>query len=215
MSVQWDASDDFAPWVDQLESVTLRRRNSGDSVAVAAALRRHSATQEAEPSGGVARQADATWHLQLPAGESAPQLGDVVIDARDQRWTIQRTEQSSLLGRWKCFARELRVAFGCDERVDVQRAVWDDLGEGPVIVDWTFVYTALPVRIQPEETVVSGPLSSPTSTERFTVILGEAFPLEPDDRFVAADGAVYRLESIEQAGRIDVLPVAKVVRVDS
>ncbi len=50
-------------------------------------------------------------------------------------------------------------------------------------------------------------------TLRFHIILGEAFPLQPDDRFVAADGAIYRLESIEQADRIDVLPIAKVVRV--
>ena len=213
MSTELDASDDFAPWVDGLETVTLRRRDSGETVAIAAAVRRHAVTREAQPSGGAARQTDAVWHLQLPTGESAPQLGDVVIDSRDLRWTIQQTEELTLLNRWKCSARELRVAFGCDDRVDVQRAVWDDLGEGPVIVDWTFVYTALPVRIQPEETVVSDASSSPTSTVRFQIILGEAYPLEPDDRFVAADGAIYRLESIEQADRIDVLPIAKVVRV--
>lgn len=215
MSLQLDASDDFSPGVDQLESVTLRRRNSGEVVAISTALRRHAVTREAEPSGGAARQADAVWHLQLPTGEAAPELGDVVIDVRDQRWTIQQTEELPLLGRWKCAARELRVAFGCDDRVDVQRAVWDDLGEGPVIVDWSFVRTALPVRIQPEETTVTGSLDSPTSTARFTIILGEAFPLEPDDRFVAADGAIYRLESIEQTDRIDALPIARVVRVSS
>jgi hypothetical protein len=213
MSLQLDVNDDFAPWVDQLESVTLSRRNSGEVVAIAAALRRHAVTKEAEPSGGAARQADAVWHLQLPVGESAPELGDVVIDARDRRWTIQQSEELPLLGRWKCSARELRVAFGCDDRVDVQRAVWDDLGEGPVIVDWSFVYTALPVRIQPEETTISGSLDSPTSVARFTIILGEAFSLEPDDRFVAADGAIYRLETIEQTDRIDALPIARVIRV--
>ncbi len=215
MSMQLDASDDFAPWIDQLESVTLHRRDSGETVVIAAALRRHAVTKEAEPSGGAVRQADAVWHLQFPTGEAAPGLGDVVVDAREQRWTIQQTEELPLLGRWKCSARELRVAFGCDDRVDVQRAVWDDLGEGPVIVDWSFVYTALPVRIQPEETVVSDTSSLPTSTSRFTIILGEAFPLEPDDRFVAADGAIYRLESLEQTDRIDVLPIARVVRVSS
>ena len=213
MSVELDPSDEFAQWADGLENVTLRRRDSGETVAITVALRRDVVAQEAEPSGGAARQTDAVWHLQLPAGESPPELGDIVIDARDYHWTIQQTEELSLLGRWKCAARELRVAFGCVDRVDVQRAVWDDLGNGPEIVGWSYVYTALPVKIQPEETLVSDTSSTPTSILRFHIILGEAFPLEPDDRFVAADGAIYRLESLQQADRIDVLPIAQVVRV--
>jgi hypothetical protein len=32
---------------------------------------------------------------------------------------------------------------------------------------------------------------------------------------VAADGAIYRLESIEQTDRIDALPIARVIRVSS
>ncbi len=213
MSVELDPSSEFVQWADGLENVTLRRRESGETVAITVALRRDVVAQEAEPSGGAALQFDAVWHLQLPAGESPPELGDIVIDARDYHWTIQQTEELPLLGRWKCAARELRVAFGCVDHVDVQRAVWDDLGSGPEIVGWSYVYTALPVKIQPEETLVSDTSITPTVTLRFHIILGEAFPLQPDDRFVAADGAIYRLESIEQADRIDVLPIAKVVRV--
>jgi hypothetical protein len=213
MSVELDPSSEFAQWADGLENVTLRRRDSGETVAITVALRRDVVAQEAEPSGGAALQTDVVWHLQLPAGESPPELGDIVIDARDYHWTIQQTEELPLLGRWKCAARELRVAFGCVDHVDVQRAVWDDLGSGPEIVGWSYVYTALPVKIQPEETLVSDTSITPTITLRFQIILGEPFPLQPDDRFVAADGAIYRLESIEQADRIDVLPIAKVVRV--
>ena len=213
MSAELDPSDEFAQWADGLENVTLRRRDSGETVSITVALRRDVVAREAEPSGGAALQTDALWHLQLPAGESPPELGDVVIDARDHHWTIQQTEELPLLGRWKCAARELQVAFGCVDHVDVQRAVWDDLGSGPEIVGWSYVYTALPVKIQPEKTLVSDTSITPTSTLHFHIILGEAFPLEPDDRFVAADGAIYRLESIEQTDRIDVLPIAKVVRV--
>jgi hypothetical protein len=213
MSVQLDPSEEFAQWADGFENVTLRRRDSGETVAIAVALRRDVVAREAEPSGGAAGQTDAVWHLQPPAGELPPELGDVIVDARDQHWTIQQTEELTLLGRWKCAARELRVAFGCVDRVDVQRADWDDLGSGPEIVGWDYVYTALPVRIQPDETVVSDTTITPTSTLRFTLILGEAFPLQSDDRFVATDGAIYRLESIEQTDRIDMLPIARVVRV--
>ena len=155
MSVELDPSSEFVQWADGLENVTLRRRDSGETVAITVALRRDVVAQEAEPSGGAALQTDAVWHLQLPAGESPPELGDIVIDTRDHHWTIQQTEELPLLGRWKCPARELRVAFGCVDHVDVQRAVWDDLGSGPEIVGWSYVYTALPVKIQPAETLVS------------------------------------------------------------
>ena len=213
MSAQLEPSNEFAQWADGLENVTLRRRDSGETVAIAVALRRDVLAQEAEPSGGAAGQSDAVWHLQTPAGEAPPELGDVVIDAGDRHWTIQQIEELTLLGRWKCAARELRVAFGCVDRVDVQRAVWNDIGNGPEIVSWSYVYTALPVRIQPDETVVSDTSNAPTSTLRFQIILGEPFPLQPDDRFVDVDGSIYRLESLQQADRIDVLPIARVVRV--
>lgn len=214
MNAKLDPSDEFAQWADGLEDVTLRRRDSGETVAIATALRRDILRQEAEPSGGFAGQTDAVWHLQPPVGESAPELGDVVIDARKHHWTILQTEELVLLGRWKCTTRELRVASGCVDRVDVQRAVWGDLGNGPEIVSWSYVYTALPVRIQADEAVLSNASSTPTSTLRFRIILGDAFPLQPDDRFVATDGAIYRLESLQQADRIDVLPIALVVRVN-
>lgn len=215
MSISFDPSRDLIDGVDGLEPVTLRRRESGVSITLSAAWRRDVVMTEAEPSGGVAQQADATWYLQLPAEAASPQPGDVVIDANHSHWTVFAVENQSIFGRHKCSTRELRVSFGCDDYVDVQRAQWNDLGEGPVIVGWTDVYTAMPVRIQPDKTEVSDTSNAPTSTDRFTIILGEPFPLESDDRFVGTDGAVYRLESLEQQQRIDKLPIAKVVRVST
>lgn len=213
MTMELSTQDDFVAWADGLEAVTLTRRESGESVAVAAALCRRTVAQEAEPSGGAAVRADATWLVPLPAGEAAPRVGDVLRDGLDGKWTILEVEAQRLLGRWKCVARNLRVAFGINDRVDVQRAEWDLSGEEPVFLGWSFVCTALPVRIQPAETTIIGPMNAPESTARYTVILGEPYPLQPGDRLVGPDGAIYRLESIEQSERIDVLPVARVVRV--
>ena len=213
MTIQFNASSDLGDVIDGLEAVTLRRRESGAIVSVSTALCRQRTAVEAEPSGGWAQKADADWYLQLPTGEVAPEVGDVVIDATGNHWTVLNIEQQSLLDRWKCMTRELRVSMGCDDLVDVQRAEWDDLGEGLVIVGWDDVYTALPVRIQHDQTELSDTSNAPVATERFTIILGDDFPLTANDRFVASDGAIYRLESIEQADRIDKLPIAKVVRV--
>ncbi|NOY30808.1 MAG: hypothetical protein GXP28_11760 [Planctomycetes bacterium] len=98
--------------------------------------------------------------------------------------------------------------------MDVERAVWGDLGSGPEIVDWVYAFTALPVKIQPEEIVVDDSLDPPVTKSFFHIHLSESILLEPDDRLVAEDGTVYLLQSYEGAERIDRLPVAKVLRKD-
>lgn len=54
----------------------------------------------------------------------------------------------------------------------------------------------------------------PTQTNlRFKIILGEQISLQPDDRFVGDDGTVYQLVSLQQAERLDSLPIAQVMQV--
>jgi hypothetical protein len=211
--MQPEIATDFAEIVDGLEEVTLRRRDGLTTVAVVAARRQRVNQREGEPSAGTVVESNAEWHLAFAEGV-APHVGDVVLDADGGRWTILTAEQLPLLGRWKCATRDLRIAYGCGERVDIERPIWSE-GETPEIVGWTYVATALPVRIQSLK--ISQPVSvsvdeSEAGRATFRIILGESLALEPHDRFVAGDGAIYLLESYEQAERIDVLPVAIVRR---
>ena len=141
---KFNPNEDFADFADHLEPVTLRRRGSTQALVIETAFRQGGVTKEMQPSGGTVLQTDATWQLQLPAEETPPQIGDTVIDQQKNRWTILKTEEFSLLGRWKCVCRELRIAHGCTDRVDIERAIWDDIGNGPEIVDWTYICMALP-----------------------------------------------------------------------
>lgn len=204
--------EDFADLSDGLESVELRRLQSAERVTVDIARRIGAAMREATPGGGFVRQADAVWHLQMPGDERAPGPGDVVVDGIGGHWTILIANELPLLGRWKCETRDLSVAYGCLNRVDVERAVWGDLGSGPEIVDWVYAFTALPVRIQPDEIIVDDTSDPPASHYFFEITLSESIALEAGDRFVAEDGAVYLLQSYEGAERIDRLPVARVLR---
>lgn len=214
MTPNFDATTDFAQAVDGLESVSLLRRGSSQAVAISSARRQQETTLESEPSDGAARQADIQWHLQLPVGELSPEVGDAVVDLQGNRWTILQVEALSYLGRWKCAARDLRIVYGCLDRVDIERAVWDDLGSGPEIVGWNYAFSALPVKIQPSKVVVDNSVTPVITTAHFDIILSETIALEPDDRFVDEAGTIYQLVSYEQSERIDVLPIAKVTRID-
>ena len=215
MMTEINLEEDFAMFADNLETVVLRRRGSAKELVVEAAYRHEVATQETEPSGGAALQADSVWHLQLPANEAALQIGDTVIDAQKNHWTLLETQQLALLGRWKCVTRDLRIAYDCHDRVDIQRPVWGDIGNGPEIADWTEVCVALPVSIQLDEMILDTSTTPPTKQLLFDIILSESIALEPDDRLTAEDGTSYRMQSLQQADRIDALPIASVVREES
>lgn len=205
--MELDVADDFSIVVDGTEVATLRRRGSNTTVVVTAAWRKGAADREAEPSGGAVVRADAEWQIVL-ADDALPHVGDVVIDGAGRHWTIMVAEHLPRLQRSRCETRELRIAYGCGERVDIERPVWSE-GEAPEIVGWTYVATALPVRIQP----VDFSLDADNNTQCvFRVIIGEPLELLPHDRLTAGDGTVYSVRSFEQAARIDVLPVALVVR---
>lgn len=212
MTTDFNAVGDFETVVDGTESVVLRRRDQLQSVTIGVARRQSVVAQEAVPSGGAVQQADTVWHVPMPAGESAPKLGDVLVDAIGSRWTILETRELPTLGRWKCDTRELSVAYGCVDRVDIERAIWEDNGSGPEIVGWAYAFTAIPVKIQPEKMLVDAASTPIVGDSQFHIILSESIPLEPDDRFVAEDGSIYTLQSYEQADRIDALPIAKVLR---
>lgn len=207
--MDWSTATDLSDVVDGLESVTLRRRDGLATTAIQVARRVRTENREAEASAGQALQTDATWYLQLE-GAVTPQIGDTLVDQQGSHWTILAAEYSVLLARWKCTARELRLAYGCGERVDIERPVWVNGEGGPEIVRWNYVATAVPVRIQPLE--VSRNSTTDEGHARFQIILGESLTLEPQDRFTAGNGAVYRLVSYRQAERIDALPVAVVER---
>ena len=199
---------DFLQVVDGLETVTLRRRDTAEKLAVEAASRSAVDKQEAQSSDGAVVQSDAVWHVQLPSEVSAVELGDVLVDDQDCHWTVLRVSRRSRLGCFRCETRELRIAFGCTNRIDVDRPVWGDVGNGPEIVSWTQVCLSLPVHLQMDEMLLDTSTTPPTKQLFYRVTLGEAVAVEPGDRLIAEDGTFYRVQSLEQAARIDVLPVA-------
>jgi len=206
---------DFNEIVDNLESVTFRRRNSTTELRVDAAYRQQSQTHESLPSAGEVLQTDTVWHLSLATETGPPRPGDLVIDQQGARWTILETEQLVALGRWKCNARDLQLVYGCHSQADVARPVWGDNGSGPEIVDWTDICMALPVNIQLDEMLLDSSTEPPTKQLLYDITLGESIALEPDDRLTAADGLSYRVQALLQANRIDVLPLAKAIREES
>lgn len=212
MAMVFDATGDFSAIVDAAEPLTLLRRGSSVEVAIAGAWRFADRRSEAEPTGGYVISADVTFQFEWPASTTLPQLGDQLRDAAEECYTVLVVERLQGGTRIRCGARSLRIASGLDSLIDVEQAVWADLGSGLEITGWATVRSAVHARIQPDETTIDETADPITSTAIYRVTLDDDSPLDHNHRIVAGDGAVYRMLSYTAAERMDVLPVAVVRR---
>jgi hypothetical protein len=214
MAINFDVREDIGQVLDGLEPVTVVRRGKAESIPVANAWRYSSISGEADPTGGSIVQSDAVWQLAWDEEVDLPRVGDTIVDQEGACWTILTVEQLGAKTRVRCVTRNLSIAFGLDNKLDIQVAVVEDQGSGPEIVGWQTIHTAMPGRIQPDTTTVEGGDAPPTSSKSYRVTLGEQIALDHNHRILGPDGAIYQIVEFTQAERIDVLPMAKVIRVD-
>ena len=212
MSLELTIHDDFSTIIDGAEPISLKRRGSADTVAVPKAWRYSSQTQEAQAGiSGVVRN-DAVWQFAWDEAVDRPRVGDSLIDATNECWTILAVVERGHKSRLQCITRNLRLVYELDDRIEIQQAVWEDSGSGPEVVGWTSLRTAVPARIQPDHTTIDNAADPPTSSATYRVMLADNTPLDHNHRLVDPDGAIYQVLEYSQAERIDTLPIATVVK---
>jgi hypothetical protein len=212
MTVELTIHDDFSTILDGAEPVSLKRRGAADTVAVPKAWRYSSESAEAQAGiSGVART-DVTWQFTWDEAVDRPRVGDLLIDAANECWTILAVVERGNRSRLQCNTRNLRLVHQLDDRIEIQQAIWEDLGSGPEITGWTTLRTAVSARIQPDQTIVDNATDPPTSSATYRVLLADDTPLDHNHRLVGPDGAVYQVQNYTQAERIDALPMATVER---
>lgn len=212
MPIDWNPTGDFVAIVDASEPLTLIRHGASSATEIATAWRFRQRHAEAAATGGYVARADATWQFEWPAGSPLPRLGDVLRDATGECYTVLAVERAQGSTRLRCESRSLRIAHGLNCLVDIEQAVWQDLGSEPEITGWTHYRPAVHARIQADTLTVDETTEPVTSTATYKIYLEESVPLDHNHRFVAGDGAVYRLMSYSGAERIDELSVAMVRR---
>jgi hypothetical protein len=211
MAIELDVSGDFNTILDGFEQVTLKRRDSADTVAIPKAWRYSSQTEEAEPGVADVARNDVVWQFAWDDSVSAPAIGDAIIDGSGDCWTILSIGELGAKTRLRCLSRNLYFVHGLNNRVDIEQAIWEDSGSGPEIVGWSTLRSAVPARIQPDQITVDTQATPPTSTATFRIVLGDVLVLDHNHRIVGTDGTVYQMIAFAQAERTDVLPIATVV----
>ena len=213
MAVDFDPSADFAEVADGLETVILKRRGSSNQTVVSGALRRAVTTQQARArnrydtwkkvaSDGRYAAGDTTWHLPAEQLGESPLLGDVIVDGDGHRWTILAVHLVTLQTRWQCLGRNLVVAHGLDDTINVLKASYVQ-GEGgaaePIWQPWK---TGIRARIQPSSVDVGTEHHARRAAGRFRIFVEEDLVLDHTHCIQGPDGTIYKVNGTLGAERI-------------
>jgi hypothetical protein len=208
MSVELNVHDDFSTILDGAEAVTVKRRDTADTISVPNAWRFSSDVAEATAGVQDVARSDVVWQFVWNDAVDRPRIGDYILDAANNSWTILSVSELGAKTRLRCTARNLFFVHALVDKVTIQQATVDGSG---AITGWTDLATNVPARIQPDRNVVVLKKDEPPTTDEFyRVVLGVQTPLTHLNRIVGPDSSTYELIEYTQSERIDVLPVAQV-----
>lgn len=195
---------------DGQEPITIQRRGSSDQTVVPHALRRTMTEREAAASNGHYTATDALWYL--PKGECPlpPRLGDAIVDAADARWTVLEVDDAAPGTCWICVGRNLALAYGLDDTIDVEQALYGKGEGGAVSITWQTWRTGVRARIQPGPLTLETVVDICRSVQKFQVFVAEDLAIDRHYRLRAADGLIYRVIGSQAAQQIGKLPVIEV-----
>lgn len=197
-----DLSADFADIVDNLQAVTLLRRESDESVAIASALRRAVTTDEAAESDGRYTSADVRWHLPVEELATRPGLGDAIVDSTGIRWTVLDVQEATLGSRWACTCRDVAIAFNLDSTITIEEATFTKGDEGASEPTWRIWRTGVRARIQPDRAEPLTQNETRVMQRRFLVYCDATLDLDHNYRLKGRDGKIYKVTAVYNAERI-------------
>jgi hypothetical protein len=193
--------------------VTVCRPGGGPGVLVPHALRRRGLVRESAVSQGQAAGDDVVWHLPTAELPERPEPGYRIIDAGGERFTVLQVRDHSLPGRWRCVTRNLTVAHGLDQYIDIEKAVYAKGEGGAETPAWHPWKTGVAARIQPLDAAVSAQQDRQVTALRVTILVTEDLTLDHNHRIRAADGAIYTVTGYRKSERIDVPTEIQALRV--
>jgi hypothetical protein len=212
MIAEFDPDPDFAQVADRLETVTLRRTDGSASAAITAALRRAVTTREAAVSDGRYTASDLHWHLPASELDAPPRLGDRIVDAAAQCWTILETRLQTCGARWECIARNLALAGGLTSFVTIVREVPVKGASGAVEPTYVPLASAVAARIQELSSWRREEHGRQSGTVEVKIYLAEQILVDNGCRVQAADGTLYEVTGYERPNSITSLFTINAIR---
>lgn len=199
----FDPSPDLTQVADGVEPVRLLRRGQspGSPGTLVAAHRGNVTAREAAASGGRLTGSDVVWRVP-GAVDPPPRIGDLVVDAAGQRWTILAIRQLPLGAGWRLSARNLALVAGLDSTIAILRPEYTKSSGGAAEAVWRTWRTGVRARVQPDAATTVTEANVQRSVARAVVLIVDDLPIDAAHRIQTADGAVYRVCTVRPAAQL-------------
>jgi len=212
MAAGLDPQSDFAQVTDGLEPATLRRVDGSGAIAITSALRRAVTTREAAASDGKYTTSDVHWHLAAAELPAPPRLGDQIIDASSESWTILETQLATCGSRWNCTARNLALAGGLNTYVTILREVATKGPSGAVEPTFVPYASGVQARIQELSATRNEQHGRQSGIVKAKIYLAQQVLVDNGNRIQAADGTLYEVTGYERPDSIASLFTINAIR---
>ncbi len=212
MTVAFNPQADFSQVADRLEPVTLKRSDESGSVALSGALRRAMTTREAAQSDGKYTTSDVHWHLAAAELSAQPRLGDQIIDASGESWTILKTQLATCGSRWNCTARNLALAGGLNTFITILREVAAKGPSGAVEPAFVPFASGVRARIQELSAVRGQQHGRQSGTITAKIYLAQQILVDNGDRIESSAGTIYEVVGYESPDSITRLFTINAIR---
>lgn len=222
-----DLSQDYLVW-ENLEPVRIypAPRLDATSVPVLRAKRRALSRRDLMDGNGAYLANDLVWIVPQLELSQAPidfelHPGDLVHDEDEQEWTVLSAAWNKLKQTWRLVTRSLALNLNLRDSITILRPLIAYGTAAEPVFNWaqaSAIVTAIPCRVQPDQTGVETHNEVTAAATTYKVILGQQVALQAYDRFSAtlqATGEVILLEWQRHmnAERLDELPMVQCVRV--
>lgn len=217
-----DIASDFEVF-DNTQAVQLRRLVNGDfqtAETVYDALRHQVTEAEAEASEGAVTTQDVSWNLPAVQVVDRPRPGSEILEDNSSGmegdpiiWTILTVDLATLGSRYRCACRDLALAFGLNEKVNILRPNLQQDAAGAWTPDFFPAYLDVPAKFQEVEGLEVRERGKRTTETRYNVFLGRRLRLSIEYQVVDQDGLVYELLGWTTPDQIDALQTLEVRRV--
>lgn len=202
MTLSFAPTTDFLSVTDGLAAVTLLRRGSSTTTAIAHALRRAISKRELAASNGLYVAEDCRYHLSVSECAAAPRLGDVILDAAGTRWTILDVAKETMGTRWACNCRDVAAVHRLDCCVDILRATYAADDAGAAEPTWTVYRSGVRARIQPATTDMRIENEARIAAKGYTIYADTDADLDTTHRVRGPNGVMYKILRVTGAERI-------------
>jgi hypothetical protein len=120
-------------------------------------------------------------------------LGDWIVDGASNRWQVIEVHEDTLSRRWRCVTRNLAIAFGLNDTVVIEEAVYTKATGGAAVATYHVWKAGVRARIQETTVTVGNDVETQRTAREFRIFLEDDYEINHNHRIRDRKGTYYKI----------------------